>query len=133
MVVSVSGVHSDERYRPTLIRSAAGENQPNHNSENASCHKASCFRTQAFHPRRPRLPYGPFRPQEMASIGKLERMKGRMLHHNVVRKVFHALLKAAGVRRARLHDLRHTFASLLLQNGESPATSKNRWATGPFR
>lgn len=52
--------------------------------------------------------------------------QGRMFHHNVVRKAFHALLKAAGVRRVRFHDLRHTFASLLLQNGESPVYVKEQ-------
>lgn len=52
--------------------------------------------------------------------------QGRLFHHNVVRKAFHALLKAAGVRRVRFHDLRHTFASLLLQNGESPVYVKEQ-------
>src|SRR5262249_51907994 len=52
--------------------------------------------------------------------------QGRMFHHNVVRKAFHALLKSAGVRRVRFHDLRHPFASLLLQNGESPVYVKEQ-------
>jgi len=33
-------------------------------------------------------------------------------------KVWYRLLKSAGVRRVRLHDLRHTYASLLLLAGE---------------
>lgn len=37
--------------------------------------------------------------------------------HNVERREFHKCLEAAKLRRIRLHDLRHTTASLLLQNG----------------
>jgi integrase len=33
----------------------------------------------------------------------------------VLRKGFYASLEAAGLRRVRFHDLRHTFASLLIQ------------------
>ncbi|HKN87716.1 MAG TPA: site-specific integrase [Nitrospiraceae bacterium] len=51
---------------------------------------------------------------------------GRMLRHNAVRKAFHALLKSAGLRHVRFHDLRHTFASLLLQQGESPVYVKEQ-------
>ena len=38
---------------------------------------------------------------------------------NFERRVFHKALAKAGLRRIRFHDLRHTFASRLLQNGES--------------
>lgn len=38
---------------------------------------------------------------------------------NLRSRVFGQLLKAAGVRRVRLHDLRHTYASLLIRNNES--------------
>ena len=51
---------------------------------------------------------------------------GAQLRHNPVRLTFHQLLKAAGVRRVRFHDLRHTFASLLLQQGESPVYVKEQ-------
>lgn len=51
---------------------------------------------------------------------------GSLFHHNPVRIAFHSLLKAAGVRRVRFHDLRHTFASLLLQQGESPVYVKDQ-------
>ena len=36
-----------------------------------------------------------------------------------LRKAFNKILVDARLRRVRFHDLRHTFASLLLQNGES--------------
>jgi len=52
--------------------------------------------------------------------------QGAQLRHNPVRLTFHHLLKAAGVRRVRFHDLRHTFASLLLQQGESPVYVKEQ-------
>jgi integrase len=45
-----------------------------------------------------------------------------------LRKLFNSLLTDAKLRRVRFHDLRHTFASLLLQNGEALSTSKIRWA-----
>lgn len=35
------------------------------------------------------------------------------------RRVFRGLLEGAGLPHMRIHDIRHTFASLLLQNGES--------------
>jgi integrase len=36
------------------------------------------------------------------------------------------VLKNARLRRIRFHDLRHTYASLLLQNGESPVYVKEQ-------
>lgn len=38
---------------------------------------------------------------------------------NFRRRVFTRLIEQAGLPRMRFHDVRHTFASLLLQNGES--------------
>jgi integrase len=39
---------------------------------------------------------------------------------NVVKREFWPLLKKVGLRRIRFHDLRHTFATLLIDQGESP-------------
>ena len=45
---------------------------------------------------------------------------GGLLHPNNLRdRVFYGLLQRAGLWKIRFHDLRHTFASLLLQQGES--------------
>ena len=53
--------------------------------------------------------------------------KGGLLHpHNIRDRVFYGLLTKAKLRRVRFHDLRHTFASLLLQNGESPVYVKEQ-------
>lgn len=36
---------------------------------------------------------------------------------NLYHRIFLPVIAKAGIRRVRLHDLRHTFGSLLLQNG----------------
>jgi integrase len=52
---------------------------------------------------------------------------GGLLHpHNLRDRVFYGLLTKAKLRKVRFHDLRHTFASLLLQNGESPVYVKEQ-------
>jgi integrase len=51
---------------------------------------------------------------------------GTQLDPSNLRKLFNRLLTDAKMRRVRFHDLRHTFASLLLQNGESPAYVKEQ-------
>ena len=43
---------------------------------------------------------------------------GTQLDPSNVRKVFNRLITTAKLRRVRFDDLRHTFASRLLQNGE---------------
>ena len=53
--------------------------------------------------------------------------KGGLLHpHNLRDRIFYGLLTKAKIRKVRFHDLRHTFASLLLQNGESPVYVKEQ-------
>jgi integrase len=43
---------------------------------------------------------------------------GHLDADNVRHRVFYRLLERAKLRQIRFHDLRHTFASLLIQNGE---------------
>jgi len=45
---------------------------------------------------------------------------------NLRHRVFYKVLEKSGLRRVRFHDLRHTYASLLLQQGESPAYVKEQ-------
>jgi len=51
---------------------------------------------------------------------------GTQLDPSNVRKVFNRLLTDAKLRRVRFHDLRHTFASLLIEQGESLAYVKEQ-------
>src|SRR5208282_4686276 len=48
--------------------------------------------------------------------------EGRLINaFNLRPQVFHRALEKAGLRHIRIHDLRHTFASLLIQQGENLA------------
>ena len=47
-------------------------------------------------------------------------------YYNLKHRHFDKCLQKAGLRRIRFHDLRHTFASLLIQNGESLAYIKDQ-------
>ena len=46
--------------------------------------------------------------------------------HNLRKHVFYRAPAMAGLRRVRFHDLRHTYASLLIQQGESLAYVKDQ-------
>ena len=60
-----------------------------------------------------------------SEAGKRRRLRGTMprggtqIDQSNLRKLFNRLLTDARLRRVRFHDLRHSFASLLLQQGES--------------
>jgi len=43
-----------------------------------------------------------------------------MNHQNMVQRHFEPALRKAGLRRIRFHDLRHTYAALLIDQGEHP-------------
>lgn len=51
---------------------------------------------------------------------------GTPVNPNNVTRSFDALVKAAGLRRIRVHDLRHTHATLLLLAGEHPKVVSER-------
>ena len=45
---------------------------------------------------------------------------GKPIERHVIFWVFKKILGKAGLRNIRFHDVRHTYASLLLSNGASP-------------
>jgi integrase len=51
---------------------------------------------------------------------------GKPMAQNYIRRVFKRILVQAGLREIRLHDIRHTFASLLLSDGASPVYVKEQ-------
>ena len=51
---------------------------------------------------------------------------GKLMEQNYIRRIFKKILVKAGIRKMRLHDIRHTFASLLLSRGESPVYVKEQ-------
>ena len=65
---------------------------------------------------------GPGRIEKDRETGGLKRAEGKRIDiRNVKNYAFHKCLTKAGLRRIRFHDLRHTYATLLLMQGESPA------------
>ena len=51
---------------------------------------------------------------------------------NIINRLFKPLLKRAGLRDVRCHDLRHTYATLLLSRGSTPRMSRNPWGTPAY-
>jgi integrase len=51
---------------------------------------------------------------------------GKPMEQNYIRRVFKRILARAGLREIRLHDVRHTYASLLLSDGASPVYVKEQ-------
>jgi integrase len=51
---------------------------------------------------------------------------GKQIEQNFIRRIFKRILIKAGIREIRFHDIRHTYASLLLSNGESPVYVKEQ-------
>ncbi len=52
---------------------------------------------------------------------------------NLRGRIFYKALAKAGLRRIRIHDLRHTFASMLIQNGESLTYVKEQMGHSSIR
>ena len=53
-------------------------------------------------------------------------MDGRPLDPDVVTKAFHRTVEKAGLKDIRLHDLRHTHATLMLKAGAHPKVVSER-------
>lgn len=51
---------------------------------------------------------------------------GEPIAQNSIGNIYKRLLRSAELRDYRFHDIRHTFASLLLSNGESPVYVKEQ-------
>lgn len=49
---------------------------------------------------------------------------GKYMDQNFIRPIFKKILRIAGIRKVRPHDMRHSYASLLLSNGFSPVYVK---------
>ena len=58
---------------------------------------------------------------------------GRLVHPSWVTARFRELAEGAGLPRIRLHDLRHTHATLALQAGIHRRSCPSAWATRPSR
>lgn len=72
------------------------------------------------------------RNKEALSTGKgktvetIFHREGVPVAQNTLRGIFKRILKKAGIRDMRFHDIRHTYASMLLSNGQSPQYVKEQ-------
>jgi integrase len=64
--------------------------------------------------------------EELPSMWLFQNQAGHPMDDSKLRKVFARLLTKAGLAQRNLHFLRHTFASLLIQQGESLAYVKEQ-------
>lgn len=51
---------------------------------------------------------------------------GKVIEQNYIRRIHNRILERAELRKVRLHDIRHSYASLLLTQGESPVYVKEQ-------
>jgi integrase len=58
-------------------------------------------------------------PQSKLDLVFPNKAGGPINHNNMVDRHFNPALKAAGLPKIRFHDLRHTYASLLIEQGEN--------------
>ncbi len=72
------------------------------------------------------------RKKEALRMGRSELTEGIFyrgevpMEQNYIRRVFKRILLKAGLREIRFHDIRHTFASLLLSDGTTPVYVKEQ-------
>ena len=59
-------------------------------------------------------------------VGLLFHRDGKAMEQNFIRRIFKRTLRKAGLREIRIHDTRHTYASLLLSDGASPVYVKEQ-------
>ena len=52
-----------------------------------------------------------------------------MSHNNMVRRHFKPALERAGIKEIRFHDLRHTYASMLIEQVKTSNTFSPSWGT----
>jgi integrase len=64
--------------------------------------------------------------EEMPEWAFCTPQRGLLDQSNLRKRVFFPCLAKAGLRRVRIHDLRHTYATLLIQQGESLAYIKDQ-------